>query len=142
MEVFVEYLGGVKFRTAARGHGILCDQPKDNGGDDAGMSPPEFLLASLGTCAGYYAAQYLRARSLPVHGLSVHVSAEKGTQPARLSSFRIEVIAPVTDERHREGVLRAVRSCLIHNTLVHAPAIDVEVRGEAAVEEESHARIG
>ena len=142
MEVFVEYLAGVKFRAAARGHGILCDQPKDNGGDDAGMSPPEFLLASLGTCAGYYAAQYLRARSLPVDGLSVHVSAEKGTQPARLASFRIEVTAPVTDERHREGVLRAVRSCLIHNTLLHAPAIDVAVRGEATVEEESHAGIG
>jgi uncharacterized OsmC-like protein len=140
MEVFVEYLGGVKFRAAARGHGVLCDQPTDNGGDDSGMTPPDFLLVSLGTCAGFYAAQYLRARSLPGDGLSVRVSAEKGTQPARLASFRIEVTAPIADERHREGLLRAVRSCLIHNTLLHAPSIDVCVLNPA-VQEESHAHI-
>lgn len=142
MEAFIEYLGGVKFRVAARGHGVLCDQPLDNGGDDSGMSPPEFLLASVGTCAGFYAAQYLRTRSLPLEGLSVHVSAEKASHPARLASFRIEVTAPVTEERHREGMLRAVRSCLIHNTLLHAPSIDVCVLDTTTVGEESHAHIG
>lgn len=142
MEAFVEYLGGVKFRAAARGHGVICDQPSESGGDDAGMTPPEFLLTSLATCAGFYAAQYLRARSFSAEGLSVHVSAEKGALPARLASFQIEVNAPVSDERRREGLLRAVRSCLIHNTLLHAPSIDVVVRGEVGIEEESHARIG
>ena len=39
------------------------------------MAPPEFLLASLGTCADFYAAQYLRARSLPAEGLTVKVVA-------------------------------------------------------------------
>ncbi len=88
------------------------------------MSPPEFLLASLGTCAGYYALQYLKTRGLPVEGLEVKVVAEKAMQPARLGSFRIEINTLPLNEKHREGVLRAVKSCLVHNTLLNAPAIE------------------
>ena len=31
------------------------------------------------------------------------------------------------EPNHREGMLRAVKACLIHNTLLNAPAIDVLV---------------
>jgi uncharacterized OsmC-like protein len=127
MELVVKHLDRVKFAVHARGHELICDPPMDNGGGDAGMSPPEFLLASLGTCAGFYAAQYLRTRSLPVAGLEVRVSAEKALGPARLASFDIEVTVPEVEERHKEGVLRAVKSCLIHNTLLNAPAIGITV---------------
>jgi len=127
MEVFTKYLGGSKFEAAARGHCVICDQPRGNGGTDTGMSPPEFLLASLGTCAGYYAAQYLNARGLPAGDLQVRVSAEKASQPARLDSFEIDVTSAGLDERHQAGVLRAVKTCLIHNTLLGSPGIHVSV---------------
>ena len=130
MEVEIVHLGGVKFEAVARGHRVICDQPETNGGADAGMTPPEFLLVSLGTCAGFYAAQYLKTRGLPADGLSVKVSAEKATQPARLGSFQIEVTAPAMDSQHEAGMLRAVKACLIHNTLVHAPAIDIVLKTE------------
>ena len=91
------------------------------------MTPPEYLLVSLGTCAGFYAAQYLKARSLIRTGLEVKVSAEKAKQPARLAQFRIEVVVPGLDPNHQAGVLRAVKACLIHNTLINAPAIETVV---------------
>lgn len=106
MEVEILHLGGVKFEAIARGHRVICDQPATNGGSDSGMTPPEFLLVSLGTCAGFYAAQYLKARSLPADGLSIKVTAEKATQPARLGSFRIEVTAPELDTHHQGGFSR------------------------------------
>jgi hypothetical protein len=53
------------------------------------------------------------------------VTAEKATQPARLGRFRIEVTAPELDPQHQAGILRAVKLCLVHNTLLNAPAIDV-----------------
>jgi len=124
MEITVRHLGEVKFEATTRGHRVVCDQPPANGGGDAGMTPPEFLLASLGTCAGFYAAQYLKTRSLRTEGLEVVVSAEKAVQPARLGSFRIEVFAPGLDPQHEAGILRAVKACLIHNTLLHPPAIE------------------
>ena len=91
------------------------------------MTPPEYLLVSLGTCVGFYAAQYMKVRSLVHQGLEVKVSAEKATQPARLGQFRIEVTVPGLDPQHQAGVLRAVKACLIHNTLIHAPTIETVV---------------
>lgn len=132
MELTARHLGESKFEVQARGHRVLCDQPAENGGSDAGMSPPEFLLASLATCAGYYAAEYLKARGLSVDSLSVRVSAEKAKQPARLGSFRIELIAPGLDERHQAGILRAVKACLVHNTLQNVPQIETVITAEQA----------
>lgn len=127
METTATHLGGSKFEVTARSHRIVCDQPEDNGGADEGMTPPELLLASLATCAGYYAAQYLKARSLKTDRLTVRVNAEKAKQPARLGSFQIEVTAPGLEGRHEEGLLRAVKACLIHNTLLGLPEILVTV---------------
>lgn len=127
MEAEITHLGQVRFEASVRGHRVICDQPPENGGADTGMTPPEFLLASLGTCAGFYAAQYLKARSLPTDGLKIHVTAEKAAQPARLGHFHIALTTPALDPQHRIGILRAVKSCLIHNTLLHAPAIDIAV---------------
>jgi uncharacterized OsmC-like protein len=98
------------------------------------MSPPEFLLVSLGTCAGIYALHYLKTRSLPTDGLAVRVVAEKATQPARLGAFRIEVSVPALEPRHHEGVLRAVKLCLVHNTLLHPPAIETVLKTEAGAQ--------
>jgi len=125
MEVSTHYLGGSRFEVEAKGHRVICDQSADNGGTDEGMSPPELLLASLATCAAYYAAQYLNTRKLPAADLRVRVTAEKATQPARLASFQIKVTAPGLDERHQLGVLRAAKNCLIHNTLLGSPVVDV-----------------
>ena len=41
--------------------------------------------------------------------------------------FRIHVEAQSVDEKHRDGLLRAVKHCLIHNTLLQPPAIEVVV---------------
>jgi uncharacterized OsmC-like protein len=133
MEVEILHLGEVKFEAIARGHRVICDQPATNGGLDSGMTPPEFLLVSLGTCAGFYAAQYLKARSLPADGLRIKVTAEKAAQPARLGRFQIEVTAPELDTQHQAGILRAVKACLIHNTLLNAPEIDIVLKTPAAM---------
>ena len=128
METSAEYLGGFRFEVTTRGHRIVSDQPLENGGADTGMTPPELLLASLATCAGYYAVEYLRARSIPADGLQIHVEAEKASKPARLGVFRIRVEARNVDRKHHDWLLRAVKHCLIHNTLLQPPSIEVVVK--------------
>ena len=49
MEITVEHLGAVQFEIRARQHTIVCDQPEASGGFDEGMTPPELMLASLGS---------------------------------------------------------------------------------------------
>jgi putative redox protein len=127
MDVNVRCLGGKKFEMSARGHRILSDQPLDNDGTDSAMTPPEIFLSALGACAAYYAAEYLRARALPLDRLEIRVSGEKGDKPARITSLSVEVIAPDLTDRHREGILRAVNLCLLKNTLHVPPEINVRV---------------
>ena len=132
IEVNVEHLGAVKFEVKARKHTIACDQPSDNGGLDEAMTPPELLLASLGTCAGYYAAEYLKKFKLPAEAIRVRVTADKEKGPARLDNFRIEVeLATELSAEHRAGVERAVHHCLIHNTLLNPPKIALEIKSMA-----------
>jgi uncharacterized OsmC-like protein len=128
MEVTIQHIDRVKFAIHSRSHTILCDQPAENGGEDSGMAPPELLLASLGSCAAFYAVQYLKTRSLADNGVEVSVSAEKLKQPARLGNFRIHVASPVAlTAEQREGMMRSVHHCLIHNTLLTPPEIAIEL---------------
>lgn len=134
MEVTVDHLGAVQFEIHARQHTISCDQPLENGGYDEGMTPPELLLASLGSCAGFYAAQYLRKYKLATEATRVRVTAEKAKDPARVDNFRVEIETPVElSEQHRAGVERAVHHCLIHNTLLHPPTIKIEIKQAVAL---------
>ena len=113
MEVNVKLLGDVKFEIGARSHTVVSDQPQENGGQDEGMTPPELFLASLGSCAAFYASAYLRKKGLARKGVAVRVTAEKAGPPARLDNFKIEVrpqnfrrlargtgCAPLPDSQH------------------------------------------
>jgi len=134
MEVTVEHLGSVQFEIRTRNHSIISDQPINEGGFDEGMTPPELLLASLGSCAGYYAAQYLRKNKLATEGTRVRVTCEKVKDPlARTTKLVIEVVAPVElSDAQRKGVEEAVEHCLVHNTLLHTPKIALKVAGAGA----------
>jgi uncharacterized OsmC-like protein len=135
MEVRVKQVDGVRFSIQSRSHTVLCDQPAENGGQDSGMTPPEFLLASLGSCAAFYAVQYLKARKLALGGVEVSVTAEKLKQPARVGNFRVQVTCPVPLTADQEtGLMRSVESCLIHNTLLSPPEMRIELTtSEAAM---------
>ncbi|MGD1063499.1 MAG: OsmC family protein [Terracidiphilus sp.] len=128
MEVKVCQIEGVRFDIQARSHNIPCDQPIGNGGVDSGMTPPELLVASLGSCAAFYAAEYLRTRNLAKSGVEVSVSAEKLFKPARLGNFRVLVTSPVSlTAEQTDGMMRSVHHCLVHNTLLSPPEIKIDL---------------
>ncbi|MFN0101835.1 MAG: OsmC family protein [Bryobacteraceae bacterium] len=134
MEVKVTYRNGMQYEAEARGHKVICDQPMDAGGEDGGMTPPEFLLVSLGTCAMYYAANYLRMQKLPADGMTLTVEADKAMGPPRLGKFRVAIDIPgLTEERHLEGARRSAEKCLVKNTLLVTPEIELTVRAVQAV---------
>jgi putative redox protein len=129
MEVLVEHLGAVQFEIKARQHTIISDQPVENKGHDEGMTPPELFLASLGSCAAFYAVDYLERNNLREAGCRVRVSADKAKAPARLDNLQIEVeVAAELDADQLKGVDAAVHRCLIHNTLLQPPRMSVEVK--------------
>jgi len=134
MEVLIQHLGAVQFEIKARQHTLICDQPAENDGYDEGVTPPELLLASLGSCAAYYVVDYLKHNKLSPQATKVRVTAEKVKAPFRLDNFQIEVdVSGELDGHHLKGIKSAVHRCLIHNTLLHPPQIMVEIKATVAV---------
>lgn len=134
MEVIINHLGDVQFEIKARQHVLVSDQPAENGGYDEGMTPPELMLASLGACAGFYAAAYLKKHKLATEGTKVRVTAAKEKEPARLDNFQIEVEVPVDLTADQlKGVEESVHHCLIHNTLLAPPKIEIAIQSRVAV---------
>ena len=128
MEVTVEHLGAVQFEITARQHKIVSDQPAENNGFDEGMTPPELLLASLGSCAAYYAVDYLKRNKLAADSVTARVTAEKVKSPFRLDNFNIEVnVDAELDDAQQKGLEDAVHRCLIHNTLLHPPHMKIAI---------------
>ena len=54
----------------------------------------------------------------------LRIFAQSEGQPVRNDSFSVPGL---NEPCHREGILRASKNCLIHNTLVHAPSIAIEL---------------
>jgi putative redox protein len=137
MEVRIRHAKDKQSDAFARFHRVVCDQPFDEGGADGGMTPPELMLAALGCCAMHYATEYLRARHLAPDDVELRVSAEKGGRPLRLTAIGIEIDAPGLGVRAREGLLKAVDACLLHQTFATPPKIDIRMSTtlvEASVE--------
>jgi putative redox protein len=129
MEVIVEHLGAVQFEIKARQHTVISDQPAENKGDDEGMTPPELLLASLGSCAAFYAVDYLVRNKLAREGVRTRVTADKVKGPFRVDNFKVEVEVPGgLDDAHLKGIEEAVHRCLIHNTLLNPPKMEVVIQ--------------
>ena len=75
----------------------------------------------------------MKRSRLPEEGVRVRTMAEKVLGPPRLDDIHIELECPgAVEERHQKGLIEAVRKCLIHNTLLHAPKIRVDLVVTAA----------
>ena len=56
------------------------------------------------------------------------MTADKVKGPFRVDNFKIEVEVPGDlSEAHVKGVEDAVHRCLIHNTLLHPPKMEVAI---------------
>jgi putative redox protein len=66
--------------------------------------------------------------------MSVRVTGEKVKGPLRLDSFKIEIdVAGELSDDQLKGVEEAVHRCLIHQTLLHPPKVDVEIKAAVTV---------
>lgn len=127
--------GGLRFVAAVRGHRITTDQPNWAGGSDSAAMPLELMSAALGTCVALYAHQFCATRGIAHEGLRVEVRTESATNPKRIGRFDVRVILPEhIPMQYRPAIERAVRNCPVHNTLMHAPGIDVAIVDPAPVE--------
>ena len=127
----VSWAGGVRQRITVRGHELLVDQPRCDGGDDSGPTPVELFVASLASCVAHYARRGL-GPSGP--GAEVHCGWTMSDGPPwRISTIDVDVRLPdETSPTRRAAVERAIAHCTVHNTLAELPAIRIHTGTPAA----------
>ena len=117
--------GGSRFTVACRSHSITIDQPKDNGGEDMGMTPPEIMASSLASCIGFYVARYCEQAKIDATGLAVSCDWKVADKPKHISSFEVEIDLPHLPEKRRKAIEKVAASCLVHATLSQQPEVSI-----------------
>jgi putative redox protein len=117
--------GGVRIEARFKGHTVATDQPVAAGGEDSAPAPFDLFLASIGTCAGYYAFQFCRQRRLPTDGLAVTLEPIRDPERHRVARIRIAVKLPTGfPEKYRPAILRAVDQCAVKRHIVDPPEFE------------------
>ncbi len=97
--------------------------------DGSAPSPFELFLASIGTCAGFYVAAFLRGRNLPTAGLRLRQVVERDEETGMVQRIAIDVeFPPEVPEKYRAAALRAANACAVKKHLEHPPVIEVAAR--------------
>lgn len=128
----MRFPGGVVVEAVEKGFTIRTDQPVTCGGAGSAPSPFDLFLASIGTCAGFYALRFCQQRGLATEGLALNLSAERDSDGKRVRRVLLEIDLPDGfPEKYREAILRAVDQCAVKRHILEPPAFEV-VATEAA----------
>ena len=131
MEMEVRYEGNGKYVSNCRGHEVVSCLMGDSGKTE-GMTPPELLIASLGSCMGIYAANYCENTGMSSEGMKLKLSWEKASDPPRIAKVNVTLELPNADVGRREkALIKVVESCLVHQTMTHSPAVEVKLAGRS-----------
>ncbi len=124
--VMVEELGTGPYtqRVTARSHTVLGDEPVSRGGQDRGMSPHEFILAGLGTCAAITMRIYAERKGWTLGKFSVGLDLSRRPAPEGSSEGKVDIIEKAisvegeTTEEQREKLIEIADKCPMHRLLM------------------------
>ena len=122
----ISFPGGVAVEAHIDGTTIRTDQPVQHGGGGTAPAPFELFLASIGTCAGFYALRFCQERQIPTDGMSVSMAWERNPETKLITIIRIQFsLPPGFPEKYRTAIVRAADQCAVKKHLLEAPAIEV-----------------
>jgi len=122
----ITFPGGVAVEAHVEGTTIRTDQPEKDGGRGSAPTPFDLFLASIGTCAGYYALRFCQERQIPNDGLGISMTWERNPATTLIVRIRIELaLPPGFPEKYRTAIVRAADQCAVSKHLMEAPPIEV-----------------
>lgn len=122
----ITFPGGVQVNAQFNGFEIATDQPEKKGGQNSAPSPFDFFLASLGTCAGFFALRFCQQRELSTEGLRLQLTTKHNAETKRLDRVEITMQLPKDfPEKYRSAISRATDQCAVKKALLDTPEIEL-----------------
>lgn len=127
MSFEVSFPGGVAVEATFRGHTIRTDQPEPLGANSA-MSPFDLFMASIATCAGFYALRFCQERNIDTDGLGVTLEPVRVPERKGVAKMKIDLRLPAGfPDKYREAVIRAVDQCAVKKNILEPPEFEINV---------------
>ncbi|MBU1125956.1 MAG: OsmC family protein [Candidatus Omnitrophica bacterium] len=120
--VDIEHTQDMVFSVRAKGKELLIDAK------GSAMTPPDVLLAALGSCVGVYLRKYAEGAKLDLANFTVSVEAEFSKEPPvgfKEIKVAVDLKGAVLDDRRKQALLTFVKNCPVHNTLKLNPTVDI-----------------
>ena len=128
MTLEVQYKGGARFDVTSGKHTLVTDQPVEDGGGDAGMSPVELFVGSLASCVAYFVGRYCARHQIPCEGFTVGAEWSNAEQPHRVGAVELRVNLPATlTPEQREKLLKVAHGCTVHQSLTVPPKVEINL---------------
>ena len=126
--ITVEQQEEQRFTVSVRQHCVTFDMSEQDGGKDAGPSPTEMLVGSLGTCLGMAVARYCQTIGCPSGEIELYLTYQLADKPKRIENIVVDLELPEGFPPQRVAAVRKViNSCPVHSTLNNPPKIDLEI---------------
>src|SRR4051794_12074226 len=110
MVIEVRFPGGVAVDAAMKGQVVHTDQGPDQ------VAPFDLFLASIATCAGFYALRFCQQREIATEGLGVSMEVIRGEK--RIETLRIDLrLPPEFPEKYRDAIVRAIDQCAVKKAI-------------------------
>jgi uncharacterized OsmC-like protein len=128
MHLTVTFQGGTKFHVTSGAHMVVADQPVENGGTDAGMSPVELFVGSLASCVGYFVGRYCARHQIPCDGFVIDAEWSMSEQPHRVGGVTLRINLPARlEDSHKERLLKVAHGCTVHQSLVVPTKVGITI---------------
>lgn len=128
MKLQVAFHGGTRYDITSGKHRVVTDQPVEEGGQDAGMSPVELFVGSLAGCVGYFVGRFCTRHDIPREGLTVEAEWTMAEGPHRVGQITLAIHLPhrLTPEQ-KEKLLKVAHGCTVHQSIAAPPTVAIKL---------------
>ena len=128
MKLRVAYCGGTRYDMTSGKHRIVTDQPAEDGGQDAGMSPVELFVGSIASCVGYFVGRFCARHDIPHEGLAVDAEWTIAERPHRVGEVALVIHLPhQLSEDQMVRLLKVAHGCTVHQSTVVPAKVAIRV---------------
>lgn len=128
MTLTVAYQGGTRYDIISGAHLVVTDQPIEDGGQDAGMSPVELFVGSIASCVGYFVGRYCERHQISTNGLRIEAAWTMAEQPHRVGHVALRIHVPQRlTATQSERLLKVAHGCTVHQSIAVPAGVAIEL---------------